>query len=102
MKKIDLSNYKLTQIYFNFFDIYFKEKGIKKEFFLLDNDITPSTYRQCRKSECKIGSKIIKSLANKFLLKVPTIKLIDEIEGLLNNIYYDMYYKYYNLYDLYL
>ena len=30
MKKIDLSNYKLTQIYFNFFDIYFKEKEIKK------------------------------------------------------------------------
>lgn len=102
MKKIDLSNYKLTQIYFNFFDIYFKEKGIKKEIFLLDNDITPSTYRQCRKSECKIGSKIIKSLANMFSLKVPTIKLIDEIEDLLNNIYYDMYYKNYNSYDLYL
>lgn len=102
MKKIDLSNYKLTQIYFNFFDIYFKEKEIKKENFLLDNNITPSTYRQCRKSECKIGSKIIKSLANMFSLKVPSIKLIDKIEDLFNNIYYDMYYKNYNSYDLYL
>lgn len=102
MKKIDLSNYKMTQIYFNFFDIYFKEHGIKKEFFLLDNDITPSTYRQCRKMECKIGHKIIKSLALKFLFKIPTDKVLDEIEELINNIYFDMYYKNYKFYNVYL
>lgn len=56
----------------------FWKKGIRKEIFLLDNDITPSTYRQCRKGEYNIGSKIINKMANKFSLKVPNVDLVNE------------------------
>lgn len=44
MKHIDLSCYKKSMPFFNLFDIYFKEQKINKEYFLLDNNITPSTY----------------------------------------------------------
>ena len=69
MKKFDLSIYKYSKPYFDLFDVYFKENSIKKEFFLLDNDITPSTYRQCRKEESNSGPKIVKSLSKKFSFK---------------------------------
>ena len=102
MKKFDFSIYKDSKPYFDLFDVYFKENNIKKEFFLLDNDITPSTYRQCRKTESKSGPGIIKSLSKKFTFKNSSKELIDKIEELANNIYFDMYYKNYKQYDNYL
>lgn len=101
MKQFDLSIYKLSQPYFDMFDVFLKERGIRKEIFLLDNDITPSTYRQCRKGEYNIGPKIINKMADKFSLKVPNDELVNEIEMPVNNIYFDMYYKNYKLYDYY-
>lgn len=102
MKKFDLSIYKYSKPYFDLFDVYFKENSIKKEFFLLDNDITPSTYRQCRKEESNSGPKIVKSLSKKFSFKNFSNDLIDHVEALVNNIYFDMYYKNYKQYDNYL
>ena len=73
MKQFDLSVYKLSQLYFDLFDVYFKEYEIRKENYLIDNGITPSTYRQCRKCIYNMGFKIIKTIGT------ITIVITDEI-----------------------
>lgn len=102
MKQFDLSVYKSSQPYFDLFDVYFKEHEIRKENYLIDNGITPSTYRQCRKGRYNMGFKIIKTLGKKFSLKVPSNEEIDQIKKILNDIYFDMYYQNYKLYDFYI
>ena len=62
MYKIDLSDYKSTKYYFYLFDIMIKEKSIRKEELLMDNKISPSTYRRCRQLEQNIGFVIVEKL----------------------------------------
>ncbi|MGM9899378.1 MAG: hypothetical protein ACI32E_02210 [Bacilli bacterium] len=99
MHKFSLAIYKKSQIYFEIFDIYFKEKGDNKEALLKSIFINPSSYRKCRKGELKIGSKIIFELSSHYDLKHPQEKLIDELEVFLNRIYFNMYYKIYTTYE---
>ena len=102
MFKINLLEYKKSKIYFQLFDVILKDLEIKKEDFLIDNDITPSSYRLARKVEQNIGITIIKKLANIYNLKMLEDSKIDEIENKINLIYTDMYYKIYDNYDQYL
>ena len=102
IKKFDLSIYKITPIYFKLFDVIMKNNSLNKDNFLDSKKITSSSYRRASKSEQKIGENIIKKLSKVFKLKMIDSKGIDELEELLNEIYYDMYYKIYENYDNYL
>lgn len=99
MLKINLSEYKNSKIYFQLFDVILKDLQITKDSFLIENDITPSSYRLSRKIEQNIGKKIINKLANIYGYVLPTEQEIDEIEKKLNKIYMDIYYKVYDQYD---
>ena len=101
MFKIKLNEYKETRIYFKLFDCLLKEIDVKKELYLIDNGITPSSYRLARKQEQNIGKHIIKKLADKLGYKIPNELLINEIEDKFNKIYFDVYYKIYDDYDSY-
>ena len=46
MKKFDLSVYKSSKPYFDLLDVYIKEQGIRKESFLIEIGVTPSSYRK--------------------------------------------------------
>lgn len=93
MKKFDLSIYKSSQPYFDLLDTYIKEQGIRKEAFLLEVGVTPSSYRKCRKGELNIGFEIVEKISNHFLLKVPDDIFLDKLEKFINKIYKDIYYK---------
>lgn len=99
MKKFNLSVYLDSVPYFNFFDVYIKELGIKKEDFLKRIGVTPSSYRKCRKGELNIGDRIIEQIAEAFNLKVPSDKLIMELETFVTKVYNNMYYKIYTSYE---
>ena len=96
MYKIDLSDYKLTKYYFYLFDIMIKEKSIRKEELLMDNKISPSTYRRCRQLEQNIGFVIVDKLCKVLDIKVTPNEIIDEVEEKMNNIYMNIYYSIYN------
>lgn len=102
MFKIDLKEYKETKIYFQLFDVLLKNLDVKKELYLIDNGITPSSYRLARKQEQNIGKLIIKTLCDKLKYKIPDELQIIEIEEKFNKIYFDMYYKINDDYDKYL
>lgn len=93
MKKFDLSIYKSSQPYFDLLDTYIKEQGIRKEAFLLEVGVTPSSYRKCRKGELNIGFEIVEKISNHFSLKVPDDIFLDKLEKFINKIYKDIYYK---------
>lgn len=102
MYKVNLQDYKGSKIYFQLFDVLLKDIPIKKEDYLIEHDINPSSYRLARKIEQNVGKTIIEKLASIYNYKVPTEKEIDEIEYNFNLIYEDMYYKIYNNYDKYI
>lgn len=99
MLRIDLNDYKGSKIYFQLFDIILKDIAIKKEDFLIENDITPSSYRLARKVEQNVGKSIIEKLAKLYNFSIPTYEEIDDIEKHFNQIYLDMYYKIDNDYE---
>ncbi len=101
-KKFDLSVYKFTTIYFKLFDIIMKKNSYNKDAFLDSKNITPSSYRRASKSEQKIGVSIIQKLSKTFNLQTVDNEEIDELELFLNNVYYDMYYKIYDNYNIYI
>lgn len=99
MFRINLSPYKGTKEYFQIFDVLLKSTEITKDSFLLENGITPSSYRLARKQEQNIGKSIIEILSNKFNYKLLQNEKLDEIEDKINEIYFDMYYKIFKNYD---
>lgn len=99
MKKFNLTIYLNSLPYFNFFDVYIKELGIKKEDFLKRIGVTPSSYRKCRKGGLNIGARIIEQVAEALELKVPNDELIKELEEFINKVYNNMYYKIYTTYE---
>ena len=99
MKTISLEIYKGSMPYFYFFDIKFKELSINKEHYLLDNDITPSSYRRARSTEQKVGMDIISKIAADLKFKVPSSELVDHLEKLSTKIYHYMNYKIYKTYE---
>ena len=101
MLNISLSEYKNSKIYFQFFDVLLKKTDIKKEDFLLENDISPSSYRLSRKVEQNIGKSIIEKLCSLYGYTMHSDSDIEIIEKKLNSIYYDMYHKIYDNYDNY-
>lgn len=99
MKKINLSIYKQTKVFFILFDYLLKDLSINKESYLIMNNISPSSYRRARKEEQKIGLEIKKELTKKFNKNEISDELIDEIEKRFNDIYYSVYYKIYDKYE---
>ena len=58
MFSINLNDYKKTKIYLQLFDVILKDLPINKEEFLLEHDITPSSYRLARKVEQNVGKSM--------------------------------------------
>ena len=99
MIQLDFSIYKKTQIYFLFYDAFLKNKSINKEILFKKIDINYSSYRRARDYEQKVGEQILKQLCEYYQLKMPSMKLIDQLEKLANKIYHNMYYKIYDTYE---
>lgn len=99
MFKIDLSAYKESKQYIILFDILFKELVINKEPFLIEQGIAPSSYRRARNSEQNIGKQIVEKLARYTEYKMVSSEFINDLEKMLNHIYFNMYYKIYDTYD---
>lgn len=99
MKKIDISEYKESRIYFDFFDVYLKINNIKKEEIFTELYINNSSYRRARDYEQKVGKQIIQQLTNHFKLIIPTTSMVETLEVKINEIYYNMYYRIYDSYD---
>lgn len=102
MIQISLTDYLQTKMFFQLFDALLKEESVNKEYFLESLGISPSSYRRAKNEEQKVGLQIVQILSEKFNLKAAPIELLDELEDLTNDIYFDMYYKIYDKYDLYL
>ena len=99
MKKFDLSIYKNYKMYLNYFDILIKNETSNKENFLERILISPSSYRRAKKDNKKIGDQICSELCTYFKLKIFDNAIIEELEEKINRIYYNFYYKNYELYD---
>lgn len=99
MKKINISEYKGSRIYFYFFDIYLKINDIRKEEIFAELYINNSSYRRSRDYEQKVGKQIIKQLSNHFDFVIPEPSLVEQLETKINEIYYNMYYRIYDSYD---
>ncbi len=99
MKKINISEYKGSRIYFYFFDIYLKINDIRKEEIFAELFINNSSYRRSRDYEQKVGKNIIKQLSNHFGFIIPETSLVELLESKINEIYYNMYYRIYDSYD---
>lgn len=99
MKNFDLSIYKKTRVYFDFFNIYLKKQNITREEIFSILIINNSSYRRCRESEQKVGKQILKQLAEYFEFIIPNDIIIDELQEKINQIYHKMYYKIYDTYE---
>lgn len=98
MLKIDLTVYKETKYYFYLFDIIIRDAKVKKEPFLRQIGISPSSYRKSRSVERNAGDKIIEQLCEYFGYTQPDCEVVCSIEELLNKIYSNVYYKIYTSY----
>ena len=99
MFSINLNDYKKTKIYLQLFDVILKDLPINKEEFLLEHDITPSSYRLARKVEQNVGKSIIIKLSEVFKFVTLADDELEDVEEQLNKIYFDIYYKNYDNYD---
>lgn len=93
MKKIDLSKYKDFRQYFVFYDIEIKGVKSNKEAYLEKKGISPSSYRRAKNDGNKIGIEILEKLNKEFSYEMIDNEIIDEIEDIVNRIYYNVYYK---------
>ena len=100
MFKFDFSVYQESKQFFQLYDVIIKKEPINKDAFLNDLGITPSSYRRCRNYKQNIGNKIIDILNNHYGYKKCDDKFIKQIEDELSKIYYDMYYKNYESYQV--
>lgn len=99
MKQFNFKVYKGNMQYLLFFDAMFREKQINKEFYLLDNNITPSSYRRARVAEHKIGKEIVLKISKNFGYQLTPKNVVDELEKLATKIYHAMNYKIFNSYE---
>ncbi len=99
MKKFDFSAYKGSMQYFSLFDVLIKENTKNKEYYLIDHDIPPSSYRRCRISEQKTGVIIINKLAKLKKLTLTNDSEIDELEKFTEKVYYNITYKIYKTHE---
>ena len=102
MFSLNLNDYKKTKIYLQLFDVILKDLPINKEEFLLEHDITPSSYRLARKVEQNVGKSIIIKLSEVFKFVTLADDELEDVEEQLNKIYFDIYYKNYVNYDSHL
>ena len=79
MKKINISEYKGSRIYFYFFDIYLKINDIRKEEIFAELFINNSSYRRSRDYEQKVGENIIKQLSDHFGFIIPETSLVETV-----------------------
>lgn len=99
MKKINLQQYNTSSQNFYFFDALFKEKGIHKENYLMDNYITPSSYRRARAKEQSVGYEIIKHLCELFDYNITPTEVVNKLEKVATRIYNSMNYKIFTTYN---
>lgn len=95
MFAISLKSYKNTKYYFYLFDVLLKKVSITKDDFLKESGISPSSYRKARTIEQNIGKKHISKLCKSLHYKNITEDFLNEFEELINNIYFNVYYKIY-------
>ena len=81
------------------FDVLLKEQPITKEAFLIEHNITPSSYRRARLQEVNIGTKIIQKLSDILGFKYLKENEIKLIEKRLNDIHNKVYFKIYDTFD---
>lgn len=102
MIQISLTEYMQTKLFFQLFDVLLKEESVNKEYYLESIGISPSSYRRAKNEEQKIGIQIMETLCSKFKINIAPMELIEELENLSNEIYFDMYYKVYDRYNAFL
>lgn len=102
MIQISLTEYMQTKLFFQLFDVLLKEESVNKEYYLESVGVSPSSYRRAKNEEQKIGIQIMETLCSKFNLNIMPLEMIEEIESLANEIYFDMYYKVYDRYEKFL
>lgn len=102
MKLFHLDAYKETRKYLYLFDSLMKDENINKEYFLKDLGINPGSYRRAKLSEQKIGKEIIAILSKKYNFNLINNNDVDNLEELINNIYYEINYKNYENYNKFL
>ncbi len=102
IKAIDLSIYADSRRYFRFFDVEIKRHKLTKEPFLRKIGINPSSYRRARTREEKIGISLLGQLSRHFNYRLINKSLIEEIENLSNDLFYDIVYKRYHDIDSYI
>lgn len=99
MKQFNFKIYKGSMQYLLFFDALFKDKQMNKEHYLLDNNITPSSYRRARTSEHKVGREIVDKISTYFGYKITPKDVVDKLETLTTKIYHAMNYKIFKSYE---
>ena len=96
MKKISLSEYKNPIRYFRFLAILIKEKNKNIDDFFYDElDKTPSSFWKALNGNVRLSTanNLLKIICDYFGYKIPTDEVIDELEEILNKVYYSIYYK---------
>lgn len=103
MIKISLDEYKKSSKYLYLFDVVIKERTFyNKDAFLSSLEIAPTSYRRARSTEQNIGFEIVGKLAEYFNLKNIDDNFIEEIEKMVNEVFFDVNYKVYKKYDKHL
>lgn len=93
MIKVNLSEYKNYKQYFLFYDVIIKQNNSNKEMFLESVDISPSSYRRAKNAGNKIGLNILNKLNCHFQYEMVNKDVVEEIETMINKIYFNIYYK---------
>ena len=99
MLTFDFTIYNGTRKFFNLYDVYIRYSGNSKEDLFYKLCINNSSYRRARDTEQKVGREIISQLSRYFAFKIPSNKLILDLQKLANRIYKNMYYKIYESYE---
>ncbi len=102
MHTLSLNEYKKSPQYLLLFDVKIKDQIINKDNFLKDIGISPNTYRRSKFKEHAKCIEIVEILTKYFGLVETNIELIEFLEGFINAVYFDMYYKVYTDYDYYM
>ena len=96
MKKISLSEYKNPIRYFRFLAILIKEKNKNIDDFFYDElDKTPSSFWKALNGNVRLSTanNLLKIICDYLGYKIPADEVIDELEEILNKVYYSIYYK---------
>lgn len=102
MNKLDFSIYEESKSYFSLFDILIKQIASNKDEFLLQQNISPTSYRRAKTSEQKVGLDIVMKLSEYFGFRLTSKEEIRRIDKICKKIYSELYYKIFDKFDCYI